>query len=83
MYEFLHWFDGILVSGSENLKKPDPAIFELLLDRYDIDRSKAIFIDDNPNNYAAATKLGIKSIHFQNSDQCRDELSVLLHLDLS
>lgn len=83
MYDFLHWFDGILVSGSENLKKPDPAIFELLLDRYDIDRSKAIFIDDNPNNYAAATKLGIKSIHFQNSDQCRDELAVLLNMDLA
>lgn len=83
MYDFLHWFDGILVSGAENLKKPDPAIFELLLSKYDIDRSKAIFIDDNQKNFEAAIHLGIKSIHFQNPDQCRSELSVLLDMDLS
>ncbi len=83
MYDFLHWFDAILVSGAENLKKPDPAIFELLLSRYEVDRSKAIFIDDNPHNYEAATRLGIKSIHFLNPDQCRIELTELLGLDLT
>lgn len=83
MYDFLHWFDGILVSGDENLKKPDPAIFELLLDRYDIDWSKAVFIDDNLKNFEAATQLGIKSIHFLNPDQCRKDLSTILEIDLS
>jgi 2-haloacid dehalogenase len=83
MYDFLHWFDGILVSGDENLKKPDPAIFELLLDRYDIDRSKAVFIDDNLKNFEAATQLGIKSIHFLNPNQCRKDLSTILEIDLS
>ncbi len=83
MYDFLGWFDGILVSGAENLKKPDHTIFELVLSRYDIDRAKAIFIDDNTNNYEAATSLGIKSIHFLNPDQCLRDLSELLDLDLS
>ena len=36
-FEFLDWFDGLLVSGEERMIKPDPAIFELLLDRFGLD----------------------------------------------
>lgn len=81
MYEFLHWFDGILVSGAEKMKKPDPQIFELLLDRFDINREAAIFIDDNRKNIDAAINLGIMSLHFNSPDQCRSELlSLNIHV---
>jgi len=73
-YPFLGWFEGILVSGVENLKKPDPAIYELLLERYSVDRSEAIFIDDNLRNIEAARALGIKSIHFTTSEELRNHL---------
>ncbi len=81
MYEFLHWFDGILVSGAEKMKKPDPQIFELLLDRFDINREAAIFIDDNRKNIDAAINLGIMSLHFNSPEQCRSELlSLNIHV---
>ena len=37
-YPFLDWFDGIVISGDERLAKPDPRIFEVLLDRYGLVR---------------------------------------------
>lgn len=63
-YEFLNWFEGILVSGQEHLKKPDPAIYELLLDRYDLVAERCLFIDDNLRNIKAAEALGIRGFHF-------------------
>ncbi len=45
-FPFLRWFEGILVSGTEGLKKPDPAIFALMNTRYDINPARAVFIDD-------------------------------------
>lgn len=81
MYEFLHWFDGILVSGAEKMKKPDPQIFELLMERFDINREAAIFIDDNRKNIDAAINLGIMSLHFNSPEQCRSELlSLNIHV---
>ena len=74
MYDFLHWFDGILVSGAEKMKKPDPRIFELLVERYSINKKTAIFIDDNKNNVKAACELGIRSINFKSAEQCQAEL---------
>ncbi len=74
MFEFLPWFDGILVSGAEKMKKPDHQIFELLLERYGINRETSIFIDDNKNNINAASNLGIQSLHFKSPAQCRSEL---------
>src|ERR1700722_13173906 len=63
-YEFLHWFDGIVVSGAEKRRKPAPEFYQILLDRYDVKAEEALFIDDNKRNILAAEKLGIKSIHF-------------------
>jgi 2-haloacid dehalogenase len=77
LYDFLHWFDGILVSGEEKLKKPDPAIYQLLLDRYTIDPSTAVFIDDNLRNVKAAIACGIPSIHFTSPADLVRELNEL------
>ncbi len=74
-YAFLQWFEGILVSGKEKLKKPDPRIFQLLLDRYDIDAPRSLFIDDNLRNVEAARAVGISAIHFQGPDQLRTALA--------
>jgi 2-haloacid dehalogenase len=63
-YNFLHWFDGRVVSGEEKTRKPFPEFYERLLSRYDVDRSKALFIDDNIRNVKAAEALGIQSHHF-------------------
>lgn len=74
LYEFLHWFDGRLVSGEENTRKPFKEIYELLIKRFNLIPSESIFIDDNLRNINAAEDVGIKSIHFKNSDQLKEEL---------
>jgi len=76
-YEFLSWFDGIVVSGEEGVIKPDPRIFRILLERYDIAPEESVFIDDNPGNAAAAQALGIHGIHFRSSELLRRELETL------
>jgi 2-haloacid dehalogenase len=76
-YDFLNWFDGIVVSGTEKMRKPVPAFYQLLLDRYHVKPEEALFIDDNLRNVLAAEKLGIRSIHFQSSEQLREHLAAL------
>ena len=73
-YDFLQWFEGILVSGVEKLKKPDPKIYHLILDRYSIKAENSIFIDDSLRNIKAANALGINGIHFQSPEELEGTL---------
>ncbi|MBK8701696.1 MAG: HAD family phosphatase [Saprospiraceae bacterium] len=77
-FEFLSWFEGILVSGEENLKKPDPRIYELICTRFGIEPSRALFIDDNKRNVEAAAAFGLQVIQFEHADQLNNELLKLL-----
>lgn len=74
-YDFLQLFEGILVSGEEKLKKPDPRFYRLLRERYQLVLERSIFIDDNLRNVKAARKLGIDAIHFQSSEQLKKTLT--------
>lgn len=73
-YDFLNWFDGIVVSGEERLVKPDPAIFARLLKRYQLHSSNCLFIDDNAANVSEAAHLGFETILFTGGDALRAEL---------
>lgn len=73
-YEFLAWFRGIVVSGTEKCIKPDPEIYRILFDRYKLIPAESIFIDDNPDNVQASIDLGMPAIRFQNPSQLREEL---------
>ncbi len=75
-YDFLNWFDGILVSGEVGLKKPDLKIFRLILENYQIEAGKAIYLDDVMANIKAADEVGFRTIHFQNAAQLREALRV-------
>ena len=74
-FEFLSWFDGIVVSGTEKMRKPTPEFYHILLDRYQIQADEALFIDDNHRNILAAEKIGIPSIHFTSAEQLKEELN--------
>lgn len=74
-YNFLHWFDGRVVSGEEKIRKPYPEFYQRLLDRYNVKAGEALFIDDNLRNIKAAEEIGIKSIHFQSPEQLKAILS--------
>ncbi len=74
-FDFLHWFEGIVVSGTEKTRKPFRDIYELILERYGIDAHKAVFIDDNLRNVEAARELGIHAIHFTGADDLNKALA--------
>jgi len=74
-YSFFQLFDGIVVSGQENLIKPDKKIFELMLEHYHLEAENALFIDDNINNINAAKELGFSTIHVQEKTDLQMELS--------
>lgn len=68
-YDFLHWFENIIVSGRERTRKPFPEIFQLLCDRLQVTPESSIFIDDNLRNVKAANSFGFQSIHFISAEQ--------------
>lgn len=74
-YEFLQWFDGIVVSGDEGMAKPDVEIYELLLDRFGLTASRTLFIDDTLVNVRAAHSLGLQALHFRSEEGLREELA--------
>lgn len=77
MYDFLHWFEGIVVSGDEKTRKPFRDIYETLLNRYNVNPSEAVFIDDALVNIKGAEDVGISGIHFQSAQQLRMALKEL------
>ncbi len=74
-FDFIGWFDGIVVSGEIGMKKPDPAIFRHLLETYGLDAPDLLFIDDSPANVAAAKALGFQTHHFETPEGLRADLS--------
>ena len=73
-FEFLQWFEGIIVSGEEKTRKPFEDIYNLTLNRYSIQAEHAIFIDDNLRNIEAARKLGIHGIQFKSPEDLEAQL---------
>ena len=73
-FAFLSWFRGILVSGDVKVIKPDPQIFRLLIERFDVDPYGAVYIDDVEANVAAARPFGIHAIQFTTPAALRAEL---------
>jgi len=77
-FDFLHWFDGRLVSGEEKTRKPFPDFYRKLIDKFSINPSQALFIDDNLRNVQGGEALGIKGIHFKGAEKLKQELSQII-----
>jgi 2-haloacid dehalogenase len=73
-FEFLNWFDGILVSGKVKLVKPDQRIFQLFLETHAVNPAQAVYIDDLPHNVEAANAVGMHGIRFTDPAALRAEL---------
>lgn len=73
-YPFFDWFDHVVISGDVRLVKPDPRIFQLLLDRIDKRPEECLLIDDSIANIEIAQSLHFKTIHFVSGAQLREEL---------
>ena len=76
-FDFLAWFRGVLISGECGVIKPDPRIYTLLIERFGLDPSRIVYIDDVEANITAARPFGIHAIHFTSPAALRDELVAL------
>lgn len=77
---FLVLFDGIQISGTIGLKKPQPAFFEKMMKDFDFKAEQAVFIDDLEANIAAARSLGINGVHFKAPEQLKRDINPLLRV---
>lgn len=75
-FGILQTIDRYVVSGAEGLVKPDARLFRVLLDRYHLQAEECVFVDDNPDNVAAANALGMKGIVFTGADSLRKHLGI-------
>lgn len=73
-YDFLHWFDGRVVSGEEKMRKPFPEFYRLMLERFQLTPQKTLFIDDNLRNAKAAEEIKLNVIVFKSPSQLKDDL---------
>jgi 2-haloacid dehalogenase len=76
-FEFLQWFEGIVVSGRENTRKPFADFYRILFQRYGVTPEQTLFIDDNIKNIEGARNVGLQVIHFQDPAQLRKELEAM------
>ena len=74
LFPFFNYFDGVVVSGQEKIRKPFPEIYDLILHKFTINPENAIFIDDNEENVIAAKALKIQGIHYKSPQQLFNEL---------
>ncbi len=80
-YDFLGLFDAIIVSGEVRLIKPDPAIFELTIEKTGAAASQCLLIDDSAENIAVAKRLGMQAILFRSAEALECELAELQLLE--
>lgn len=68
------YFDGIIISSDEGVKKPDKKFFDILKDRYDVDFSKAIMIgNDAGSDVNGAKKVGMDAMYIHSNISPADD----------
>jgi putative hydrolase of the HAD superfamily len=71
-------FETVVDSSFVGVRKPDPAIYELVLYRLGLPAAACVFVDDLERNVDAARALGFAAVHFRDSAQAIGELRALL-----
>jgi 2-haloacid dehalogenase len=69
--------DGVVVSGTERMAKPDPAIFALAVERFGLDPARTVFVDDVARNAEAAEACGFRALVFTDAGALRADLRAL------
>lgn len=71
---FLSQFNGLVLSGQEGVGKPNPRIYSILLERYQLKATDCLFIDDRLENVKTALDLGFLALHFRDPDTLKIQL---------
>ncbi len=72
--DFLPYMDGGILSYQENVIKPEPEIYQMLIDRYELIPEQCVFMDDKPENCEGARKAGMHAIVFTTKEEAEKEL---------
>lgn len=75
--DFLDYVDGGILSYRDKVIKPQPEIYQLLMERYNLVPGECVFMDDTLKNVTAAAELGIHAIHFTSREKAIEELKKL------
>lgn len=76
-FKFLKHMDGMVISSDVHYVKPEPEIYRILLDKYQIIPEESVFMDDRADNVEIAASFGIHAIQFKNREQAMEELKAL------
>lgn len=74
-FDFLSWFEGIVVSGEIGLRKPDHRIFAHLVERFGLTAPGTFYVDDSARNVAAARAFGLDAVLFTSPEALRADLA--------
>jgi epoxide hydrolase-like predicted phosphatase len=75
-FDVFDLFDGIVVSAEIGMVKPDPAAYRYLVERFGLETSSCLFVDDAEANVEAAASIGMQAIRYLSSRQLRWELQM-------
>ena len=75
--DFKNSFDAFYLSHEINLRKPNPDIYQFVLDAHGLKAEDTLFIDDTEENTVTASQLGIQTWHI---DPTKDDIANLLYL---
>jgi len=73
-FDFFDLLDDMVISGEAGYVKPEPEIYEIMLEKIGRPAQECLFIDDSLPNIQQAQKLGFQTIHFESPEQLADEL---------
>ncbi len=73
-FDYHRLFHSVLYSFEIEVCKPEKRAYELMLEKIRSRADECLFIDDNPDNSAAAEKIGIKAMLFESAKQLEGEL---------
>jgi 2-haloacid dehalogenase len=76
-YDFFDLLDDIVISGEVGYVKPEPEIYQIMLEKIGRPAHECLFIDDSLTNISRAQKMGIETIHFQSPEQLERDLREL------
>ena len=76
-------FELVVDSAWVGMRKPEPAIYHLTIERLDetLRAAQCLFVDDNEGNVTAARELGLAAVQFMTNDQAIPEIRAALQLD--
>ncbi len=76
-FRFPEYVDGGIISYQVKHIKPEPEIYQLLIDRYQINPSQAVFLDDTQENLEGAKPFGFHTIQVRSHEQALEDLRKL------